>query len=287
MLLSTKHPLHDTILFEKEIWLYIFGCLVLLYVIAAIYTRLKHPKKEIKTVTAKVLSIVQARVQSNHHGTGADQFMCGEAAAHGARFEVILINEENEEVYVFAISESVSEKLSVGEIGELCFRGDKFISFGNDRKQGESEKIYYLKKRVLPIAICGVFVVGLSVRAAVNFFSTKDTKDEIIEIEEVPKDLRIYMFSHALYGEEIINTSRYSLGEFRHLAERWGNSAHMYYDAIESYLKDSGKEIEIEFFDTPEEMFERAHEEWKNGQGPDVIIGDYSNNELLIVFRIE
>lgn len=279
--MNEQYTRPDWVIFEKEILLYIFGCLILLYVMVAVYNRVKRPKKEIQTVTAKVTSVVQSRVQTNHRDTGFDQLMSGGAAIPGTHFEVTLINVENDEVYVFTISKSVSEKLSVGKIGELCFKGDEFICFGSEQEQGKSEKIYYLKKRVLPLAICGVFAIGLSVWAVIHFFSNNDTQ---IEIEEAPKDLKIYMFSHALYhGNEIIsNTSRYNLGEFRHLTEKWGDSAYMYYDAIESYIKDTGKEIEIEFFDSPRDMFERAYEEWRNGKGPDVMIGDYSNNGCLL-----
>ncbi len=90
------------------------------------------------------------------------------------------------------------------------------------------------------------------------------------------------MFAHTFYGDEIINTSTYSLGEFGHLQKLWGNTSHIYYDAVESYKKKTGKEIQIEFFDIPEEMFEKAYEEWKNGAGPDIIIGDYVSNGCLL-----
>ncbi len=41
--------LHESTFFEKEIWLYIFGALILFYIAATLYSRIKRPKKEIKT----------------------------------------------------------------------------------------------------------------------------------------------------------------------------------------------------------------------------------------------
>ena len=137
MLHVEQDLLHNTFFFEKEIWLYIFGSLILLYITISIYCRMKRPKRKVQMVTAKVVSVVQARVQTNHRDTGFDQLMSGGASIPGAHFEATFLNVETEEVYVFAISESVSEKLSISKVGELCFRGDEFVSFGLDKRKAE------------------------------------------------------------------------------------------------------------------------------------------------------
>ncbi len=281
MLLAAQDPLHDSIFFEKEIWLLIFGGLILLYVIAAIYSRIKRPKKEIKTIKAKVLSVSKVMAQAAHQDVGFERAMSGKAVS-ASKFEVTFIDENSGETYVFAVSASQGEKLYAGKTGELCYNGDELISFGHEVGQEKAEKIYFLKKRVLPLAICGVIAVGIGVWAVIHFFGTKDEQKSIV-IEEISnRPLKIYMFSNIFFGDEIINPSTYSMGEFDTLQEIWGNTSHIYYDAVESYKKETGKEIQIEFFDIPEEMFEKAYEEWKTGTGPDVIIGDYVNNGCLL-----
>ena len=281
MLLAAQDPLHDSIFFEKEIWLFIFGGLILLYVIAAIYSRIKRPKKEIKTIKVKVLSVSKVMAQTAHQDVGFDRAMSGKAVS-ASKFEVTFIDENSGETYIFAVSASQGEKLYVGKAGELCYNGDELISFGHEVGQEKAEKIYFLKKRVLPLVICGVIVVGIGVWAVSHFFGSEEEQESIVIEDITNRPLTIYMFSHAFYGDEIINASTYSLGEFRHLQKLWGNTSHIYYDAVESYKKETGKEIQIEFFDIPEEMFEKAYEEWKNGAGPDVIIGDYVNNGCLL-----
>lgn len=281
MLLAAQDPLHDSIFFEKEIWLFIFGGLILLYVIAAIYSRIKRPKKEIKTIKAKVLSVSKVMAQTAHQDVGFDRAMSGKAVS-ASKFEVTFIDENSGETYIFAVSASQGEKLYVGKAGELCYNGDELISFGHEVGQEKAEKIYFLKKRVLPLVICGVIVVGIGVWAVSHFFGSEEEQESIVIEDITNRPLTIYMFSHIFSGDEIINTSTYSLGEFRHLQKLWGNTSHIYYDAVESYKKETGKEIQIEFFDIPEEMFEKAYEEWKNGAGPDVIIGDYVNNGCLL-----
>jgi len=269
--------LHDSIFFEKEIWLYIFGGLILLYVIAAIYSRIKRPKKKIKTIKAKILSISKVMAQTVPQDAGFERAMSGKAVP-GTKFDVTFIDENSEETYVFAVSASQCEKLYVGKTGNLCYNGDDLISFGLDFGQAKAEKIYFLKKRVLPLVICGVIAIGI----VIHFFESKDEQANVVIEDIYNRPLKVYMFSHVFMGDEFINTSTYNLGEFLHLQELWGNTSHIYYDAVESYKKETGKEIQIEFFGLSDEMFEKAFEEWKNGTGPDVIIGDYVNNGCLL-----
>ncbi len=281
MLLAAQDSLHDSMFFEKEIWLFIFGGLILLYVIAAIYSRIKRPKKEIKTIKAKVLSISKVMAQAAHQDVGFERTMSGKAVS-ASKFEVTFIDENSGETYIFAVSASQGEKLYVGKTGELCYNGDELISFGHELGQEKAEKIYFLKKRILPLAICGVIAVGIGVWAVSHFFGPEEEQESVV-IEDISnRPLTVYMFSNVFMGDEIINTSTYSLGEFFNLQELWGNTSHIYYDAVESYKKETGKEIQIEFFGLSDEMFERAYEEWKNGTGPDIIIGDYANNSCLL-----
>ncbi len=280
-MLNVHDPLHDTIFFEKEIWFYIFGSMILLYIIAAIYNRIKRPRKEIKNVKAKVLSITKARVQTTHRNAGFDGLMSG-SAIPAARFDVTFIDENNGEAFIFAISESLSEKFTVGEVGILCFNGDEFISFGEELERNKSEQIYFMKKRIVPVTICAVFLISFGIWTFNYFFQTED-KQESIVIEDISdRPLTVYMSAHMAAMDEVIASSMYSLGDFTGLMERWGNSSHMYYGAVENYKKSTGREVEIEYFNTSEEMLQKAYDEWKDGVGPDVIIGDYSNGGCLI-----
>ena len=129
----------EMVFMNKAFLFGVFGIMLLLYVVAVIYNRIKRPKsKNIVKVRAKVVSINQARAQTNHRDVGFDGLISGGAAIPGARFDATFINEENDETYVFTISESISNQLSVGKAGVLCFNGDEFISFGKDK---EIEKI--------------------------------------------------------------------------------------------------------------------------------------------------
>lgn len=284
MLLSTENAFFEAVFLNEGLILYIFSFMLLLYVAAVIYNRIKRPKnKTIVKVHAKVLSVNQARAQTNHRDVGFDGLMSGGAAIPGARFDATFINEENDETYVFTISESISNQLSVGKAGVLCFKGDEFISFGEEEEQKKIEKRFFIRKRVLPWTVAGILVIGLIVGVLEYYYGSDQRPDymKLSELELENRPLTVYMSAHMTQSNgELTATSRYSLGDFRDLVERWGesyDSYHLYYDAVQEYKKSTGRDVEIVYFTTSADLLRQAHEEWKLGIGPDVVIGDYSN----------
>lgn len=82
-------------------------------------------------------------------------------------------------------------------------------------------------------------------------------------------------------------TTRYSFGEFGSLAERWGSGYHMFYKGWSAYRREMDQELSITFFRSTNEMLKTALDMWEKGEGPDVLIGDYTQGEYSLYPYLE
>lgn len=131
MLLST----HETFFHSPYFWVYAFGALIVLYLIAAIYYRIKRPKKGIKAVNVRIESVHKVRVQTVPRTAGSDELRSSAASIPGAKFDVTFTDDENSEAYVFSMSEKQCDEMQIGDKGVLRYNGGEFISF---KKHGEA-----------------------------------------------------------------------------------------------------------------------------------------------------
>lgn len=131
MLLTTIQ--HDTIFYSQYFWFYVFGTLILLYIAAVVYQRIKRPKKGISAVKVRVEAINQVRVQTNPRTAFGDKMYSSAAHVPGARFDVTFTDEEKNEALVFSVGESVCEQIKTGETGVLRYNGSEFISFNTEK----------------------------------------------------------------------------------------------------------------------------------------------------------
>ena len=118
--------------------LVVIGIFVMLYLFASIFNRIKHPKKKKMNVKVKVESIRKVRSQMNHGNVAGEGLINGGTAIPGSLFSVTFLDEENNDTFVFAITEGMSEKPKIGEKGILRFNGDEYISF---TPENEKEKM--------------------------------------------------------------------------------------------------------------------------------------------------
>ena len=119
---------------------------------------------------------------------------------------------------------------------------------------------------------------------------TPSENDTEVLVEE--KDENILVVYAAANGfhigrEDELYTTEYLLGEFPQVSEKWSEAGYIYYNAIEKYKKQTNTDIKVEYFNDTLSMLETAHNEWKNGKGPDVIIGSYTSAEYCLYPYIE
>ncbi len=119
---------------NKEVILYIIAGFIVLYIISAIWNRIKHPKKGICSQNVRVAAITKVRAQMEHRTASIDGLRSG-TAIPGSKFEVTFVEEEKSDLHIFALPESMCDKLRVGDSGVLQYNGNEFISFDT---QGES-----------------------------------------------------------------------------------------------------------------------------------------------------
>ena len=266
--------------------LVVVGFFILLFVGASILNRIKHPKKRIIYIEAKVESIRKVRAQMNHGNVAGDGLINGGTAIPGSLFNVTFLDEKNNTTFTFAVGESVSNKLKIGEKGTLCCNGDEYISFTSNipkevKLKPESSKSGFGWKRIAKIGIsCTILLVGIGVGIKIYLALNNEEKQTEVIIEEKEDDvLVVYAAANGFHEgrEDELYTTGYLLGEFPEVAEKWSEAGYIYYSAIEKYKKETNREVEIEFFNDSLSMLETAHNEWKNGQGPDVILGSYTS----------
>ncbi len=129
MLLMTVQEIHDTIFHSQYFWFYVFGALILLYIAAVLYNRIKRPKKGVRAVKVRVESISQIRVQTTPRTAFGDKMYSSATHVPGSRFDVTFTDEEKNEALIFSVGESICEQLKAGDTGVLRYNGSEFISF--------------------------------------------------------------------------------------------------------------------------------------------------------------
>lgn len=263
------------------------GFFILLFVGASIYNKIKHPKKKKISLEVKVESVRRVRTQMNHGSVVGDGMINGGTAIPGSLFNVTFLDEENNRTFTFAISESASNKLKIGEKGILCCNGDEYISFTSNAPKEKKEKPESPSKPGLgwksivklgfPCIIVLVCIgVGLKIYSSMN---TDENETEIIVKEKENDVLTVYAAANGFHigREDELYTTDYLLGEFPEVAERWSEAGYIYYSGIEKYKKETDMDVRIEFFNDSLSMLEKANKEWKSGEGPDVILGSYTS----------
>ncbi|MBQ7016339.1 MAG: hypothetical protein IJN10_05230 [Firmicutes bacterium] len=282
MLLDTA----ERISYDSAFWdnpysiVVVFSFFILLYVIAALIKKMKQPRKQIKTVQARVESVRSARAQLSHGNISIDGMRNGSTAIPGALFDVTFIEELTGEIHVFSINERMSEKFKIGDKGMLKYNGDEFISFLNEHAEKEIERKAeqkYRTKKFVKRMILGGFAIALVAGIVVIFWMLNQEDSEEIMYDANGERLLIVYVSGEIFHqgrEDEFVTSWYQLGDMPQTTEKWGD-AHIFRDAIEQYKKQTNEDIIIKYFDGTEEMLRTAHEEWQKGKGPDVLLGDY------------
>lgn len=111
------------------------------------------------------------------------------------------------------------------------------------------------------------------------------TKDKYIERQD-DSVLNVYMFGDSVYNTnddyEFFTTS-FTLGEFSGLQRIWGEEGHMYYEPVQEFQKQTGVEVNIQFFIATTDILTQLSKDLEAGTGPDVIIGSIAseNYDLL------
>ena len=118
--------------------------------------------------------------------------------------------------------------------------------------------------------------------------SCDNTKDSDISMEDLkPEKLVVYGVGDEVqtnYGEHFF-TTRYLLGEFQSMAEKWGESGYIYYNAISEYEKNTGIDIELHLFSNTQDLLAALMNESK--LKPDIIIGSYTSGDYCLYPYIE
>ena len=126
--------MHDSIFYSQHFWFYVFVILVVMYVAATFYYHIKRPRKGIKAVNVRVEAVHKVRVQTAPRNTGNDELKSNLAQVPGSRFDVTFTDDENNDAFVFAMSEKECEDLQIGDTGVLRYNGGSFISFKRKEK---------------------------------------------------------------------------------------------------------------------------------------------------------
>ena len=83
------------------------------------------------------------------------------------------------------------------------------------------------------------------------------------------------------YGEEFYST-RYNVGEFFSMAEKWGPEAYIFYDAMETFQKETGIGIDLYYFMQTKDLLTALEENFNNEKCPDIIVGSYTTDEYCL-----
>ncbi len=264
--------------------LVVFALFFLLYLIASIIKKAKQPRVKGKNVMVRVAAIRKSRVQMNHSNVSIDGLRNGSASIPGALCDVTFVEEKSGEIFVFSISERICEKFKLGDKGKLIYNGDAFISFSyektDEEKEREIEKKFKVRKLIKGTSI-GIIGVVLIVFGSVMLIEENKKIDEEVVYDANGERLLVVYVSGSIRNigeEDEYITSWYQIGDMPETTEKWGD-AYIFRDAIKQYETQNNEEIVIKYFNTTEEMLEKAHSEWKQGKGPDVLIGDYTKED--------
>lgn len=290
----------DRVSYDSPFWdtpysiVVVLGAFILLYVLAAIFQKKKQSNKQLKNIIVRVESIRKAPMQISHGNISIDGMRNGRHAAPGTRCEVTFVEDKTGEIFVFTISERVSAKFSVGDIGQLKYIRDEFLSFSDENSlknvvdevnQYSSSTKKTIKRKIFTSIL--IFSV-MSICALIYFLNQEEDKNVVVDDVDGERVLVVYLSGSIMnYGEddEYI-TSWYQLGDMPETTEKWGE-AYIYRDAIEQYKKQTNEEIVVKFFSSTEEMLRTSYDEWKKGNGPDVLIGDYRGDGYCLYPYIE
>ena len=114
--------------------------------------------------------------------------------------------------------------------------------------------------------------------------SCKDVNSTFEMEEELPEKLTVFAVGDITttnYGEEFFST-RYNIGEFSALSEKWGSGAYIFYDAINKFQKDTGIEIEVYYFMQTIDLLEALEQCMNTEKCPDIIIGNYAAQDYCL-----
>ena len=103
-------------------------------------------------------------------------------------------------------------------------------------------------------------------------------------VEVVPEKLVVFAVADITmtdYGEEFFST-RYNIGEFSALSEKWGPESYIFYDAICSYQMNTGIEIEVYYFMQTLDLLEALKQCINTDKCPDIIIGSYAAQDYCL-----
>ncbi len=113
--------------YSQYFWYFLFGTLIILYIIAVIIKRVRRPKSGEKRMTARIEEINKLRVPVQIMNRGRQ--MTNNTTVPVSFWEVSFRSEDTNEAYSFSIKESVCENFKVNDKGILKFNGGDFISF--------------------------------------------------------------------------------------------------------------------------------------------------------------
>lgn len=93
--------------------------IILLYILATAYNRIKRPRKGIQQAKVKIESIDKVRVKLDGGSMALDNMRNDVLAKPGSRFVVTFSDDVNNETYEFNLGEEICESLKVGDRGIL------------------------------------------------------------------------------------------------------------------------------------------------------------------------
>lgn len=134
-----------------------------------------------------------------------------------------------------------------------------------------------------------VLILIVMILCSIIVISCNETSSGIKTQEAAPEKLIIYAAGDLMmtnYGEEFFST-RYNVGEFSSMAEKWGPEAYIFYDAIEKFQKETGIAIELYYFMQTKDLLTALEENINNEKCPDIIVGSYTTDEYCLYTYIK
>jgi len=107
--------------------------------------------------------------------------------------------------------------------------------------------------------------------------------------EDIPEKLVVFAAADLTmtnYGEEFFS-SRYNIGEFSGLSEKWGPEAYVFYDVINNFQKDTGIEVEMYYFLQTADLLKALEQCINTSKCPDIIIGSYAAQDYCLYSYFE
>lgn len=131
MLLSPSNPAYNDLgpefFYSQYFWYFVFGALILFYVVSVIIKRTRRPRSGERRINAYIEEINKLRVPVQIVNRGRQ--MTNNTTVPVSFWEIHFRNADTNEAYSFSIKESVCENFKLNEKGILKFNGGDFISF--------------------------------------------------------------------------------------------------------------------------------------------------------------